>query len=425
MKTIGIVAEFNPFHNGHLHLIDECKKSLGADRCIVIMSGDYVQRGAPAIIDKFSRTKMALLCGADVVLELPIYYSLGSAEYFAGGAVSILDSIGCVDYLCFGSENGDIETLTKIARLLNNENEQFNTALTSALRNGQSFAKARQSAVLGLLSNDEDIKDLESILSSPNNILAIEYIRALINRHSKIIPYTIERIGESYNSTNLGYIPSATAIRNVMLNRSSSAFYESEITENSSSLISTRTSLQDAMPNSCEELILSYDGIYATTNAFSDLLFYKLIMEKDHGFESYLDVSRELSDKIISNLDDFTSFDDFCMKLKSKEITYSRISRALMHILLDINVENMQAFKDDNYTGYARILGAKKDSSDAMKAIRTSSSIPVIGNLKEANSQLSGLTQMLFNASICSSAVYNKLFRNQHVNEYRKPFLLI
>ena len=121
MKTIGIIAEFNPFHNGHKYIIEKSRQETGADYCVVVMSGDFVQRGAPAIVDKFARAKMALSCGADLVLELPIYYSLGSAEFFASGAVSILDSLGVIDYLCFGSESGDLASLTSIARVLCDE----------------------------------------------------------------------------------------------------------------------------------------------------------------------------------------------------------------------------------------------------------------------------------------------------------------
>ena len=147
MNTIGIIAEFNPFHNGHLHLIQKCKKLLNADRCIVVMSGDFTQRGAPSIVDKFTRTKMALSCGADVVLELPIYYALGSAEYFAKGAVSILNSLGCADYLCFGSECADVSHLTEIAKILNSEPDLYRTILEKEQKNGSSFAAARQKAL--------------------------------------------------------------------------------------------------------------------------------------------------------------------------------------------------------------------------------------------------------------------------------------
>lgn len=431
MKTIGIIAEFNPFHKGHLHLINECKKELCADRCVVIMSGDFVQRGAPAIMDKLSRAQMALMGGADVVLELPIYYSLGSAEYFAGGAVSILDSIGCAYHLCFGSESGDISVLTKIASLLNDEPDEFKTALSANLKSGLSFAKARENAVLSVLGDDDSSKEISLALSSPNNILAIEYIKALLKRNSKISPYTISRIGSDYNSADISEVSSATAIRKLILENEknhetlSEKFSEPANSEDIEHRAFLNDLLSDIVPSFAKEIIADYHYSFAETNALSDLLWFKLTIEKNRGFDEYLDVNTDLSNKITARLNDFTSFDNLCESLKSKELTYSRISRALMHILLDIKADKMASFKEDNFTGYARILGAKKESSDLIKKMRESSCIPVIGNLKEANSSLSPLQRELFDATILSSQVYSKLFFGSSINEFQKPLLLM
>ncbi len=414
MKTIGIIAEFNPFHKGHLHLIEQCKKSLEADRIVVIMSGDYVQRGAPAIMDKSTRAKMALSCGADIVLELPVYYSLGSAEYFASGAVSILDSLNCIDHLCFGSESGDISLLEKIGRLLADEPVEFKEALSEELKSGQSFAKARQNALLSVFSKEDRSDEVAALLSSPNNILAIEYIKALTIRHSKIKPFTIKRIGEAYNSTQISEFSSATAIREFMLSVAPNKIYATKNPE----LIAS------SIPEICAEYIESYPYSFATTDAFSQLLWYKLTLDKNKGFNKYLDITEDLSNKLIGALDDHLSFDALCAKLKSKDLTYSRISRALMHILLDITSNQMSLFKEDNFTGYARILGAKKSSSDLIKNIRVSSSIPVIGNLKEANS-LTGLQKELFDSNLLASSIYTGLFFGCSVNEFKQPLILM
>lgn len=419
MKTIGIIAEFNPFHKGHLHLIEQCKKDLKADRVVVIMSGDYVQRGAPAIIDKFTRAKMALSCGADIVFELPIYYSLGSAEYFAGGAVSILDSLGCIDYLCFGSESGNIKPLTQIAQVLAYEPEDFKTALSDELRSGQSFAKARQNALLSVLSKSSEQSNIVSLLSSPNNILAIEYIKALIARNSSIVPFTIKRIGEGYNSSRKSEFSSASAIRDFII-----ASVSDNISDKKDIFANNPDLIVSSLPDICTEYIDNYPNVFATTDACSELLLYKLILEKSCGFSKYLDVTDDLSHKIIAALDDYSSFDDLCSNLKSKEIAYSRISRALMHIFLNITSEKMSLFKKDNYTGYARILGAKKTSSDLIKAVRSSASVPVIGNLKEANS-LTGLQKELFDSTLLSSSIYTGLFFKSTVNEFRQPLILM
>ena len=182
MKTIGIIAEFNPFHNGHKYLIDKCRKDLHADRVVVVMSGDYVQRGAPAIIDKFTRAKCAVNLGADLVIELPIYYSLGSAEYFAKGAVSILSGLGCIDYLCFGSEFPDVNKLYEISDIISNEPPVYKDVLSTGLKDGLSFPAARAKALNEQLKNTSkgyDQAEYEDLLSSPNTILGIEYLRAL------------------------------------------------------------------------------------------------------------------------------------------------------------------------------------------------------------------------------------------------------
>ena len=422
MNTIGIIAEFNPFHNGHLHLIDKCSKHLNADKCVVIMSGDFVQRGAPSVVDKFTKTKMALSCGADLVIELPLYYSLSSAEFFAQGAVSILDKTGVIDHLCFGSECGNVALLNDIAKLLNDEPLNYKSILNSNLKSGMSFASAREAAILsclknGMLSNneacasDEESKEAEisSLLSNPNNILALEYIRALLKRKSDIKPYTIVRSGEAYHSDKITELSSASAIRKILLAPRLDIFE------------AIKESVPESVLSLLEENVLSF----AETNSFSSLLFYKLCLEKSNGFTNYLDVNEDLSNKILAKLDSFYNFDDFCDKLKSKDIAYSRISRALFHILLDMTDDKMNSYKEDDYTAYVRILGMKKDSSDLVKKLKENSRIPVIGNLKEVNSlSLSEQQKSLFDETLLASQIYSQLFRRKAINEFRQPLII-
>ncbi len=216
MKIIGIIAEFNPFHNGHKYLIDRCKKDLGADRVVIVMSGNYVQRGAPAITDKFSRAASAIRLGADLVLEMPVYYSLGSAEFFAMGGVTILNSLGCVDHLCFGSEFPDPGKLMHIADIVCDEPATYKKALGDALKSGESFPAARAMALSAQLRDDPGFTDLDEYMkmfSSPNCILAIEYLRALKRTGSSMAPYMIQRVGHAYHSEEFGSIPSAAGIR--------------------------------------------------------------------------------------------------------------------------------------------------------------------------------------------------------------------
>ena len=182
MKIVGLITEYNPFHNGHEYHIQQAKKITGADYCIAVMSGNYVQRGAPAFLPKHLRADMALRSGCDLIIELPVCYATGSAEYFAKGAISILNNLGCVDFICFGSECGEYNKLEKIASLLAEEPEDFKSLLQNNLKSGKTFPLARQQALKDYLNDDS----LDCILEEPNNILGIEYIKALILSDSKM-----------------------------------------------------------------------------------------------------------------------------------------------------------------------------------------------------------------------------------------------
>ena len=211
MKTVGIIAEYNPFHNGHAYHIRKAKELTHADYCVVVMSGDFVQRGAPAIMDKYLRAESALLNGADLVLELPVCYSISSAEHFARSSVALLDKLGVVDTLCFGSECGDIRVLTEFAQALTDESPVFKKTLDREIRIGHTYPQARNTA---LEISAPHLTSYINVLTSPNNILGIEYCKALLFWKSTIVPYTVKRAGSSYhdNSLDTGFC-SALAIR--------------------------------------------------------------------------------------------------------------------------------------------------------------------------------------------------------------------
>lgn len=203
MKTIGIVAEYNPFHNGHKYQIEQTKKQLGADNVVVVMSGNFVQRGGVAWTDKYLRTKMAIDCGADFVFELPTVFACASAETFALGSVALLDSLGFVDEICFGSEEGNLEILEKISSILNSND--YIKELEIYLKKGISFPVAREEYLKQHMPQYRDI--LPTLLKQPNNILGIEYIKALKRIGSHIKPVTIKRIDNGYHSTSLDSTP--------------------------------------------------------------------------------------------------------------------------------------------------------------------------------------------------------------------------
>ncbi|MBQ2987070.1 MAG: nucleotidyltransferase [Tyzzerella sp.] len=402
MKIVGLIAEYNPFHNGHQYHIEKAKEITGADAVIVVMSGNFVQRGAPAIMPKHLRAEMALKAGASLVLELPVCYATGTAEQFAYGAVSILNSLGCVEAICFGSECGDINVLSELTEVLCNEPVEYKDALQKHLRNGLSFPLARQKAIEEVYPS----QDFSDILGQPNNILGIEYLKALYRLDSKMKPYTIQRVSSQYHDVELQeQFSSATALRQAILNGN----FEN---------------LNGQVPSDCMTLLERY---YQTrypifTNEFSLLLKYRLLSETKSSLTQYADVSEELANRIYNQLNNFVSFEQFCELLKTKEMTYSRISRALLHILLGI--------KKTNYTDiqYARVLGFRKDDSNVLTVIKNASAIPLLTKLT-ATKDLSDSTVHMLNQDIYASNLYESVVTDKlntpFINEHEQAIKIV
>ncbi len=411
MKVNGIIAEYNPFHNGHKYQLEESRRQTGADYTIIAMSGNFMQRGAPAILDKYKRAEMALLNGADLILEIPSCYAASSAEFFATGAVSLLDKLGVVDYLCFGSECGKLSLLQEIADILLQEPEEYSRALRSFLRQGYSYPMAR---LWALHQYAPSLNNENPIMSSPNNILGIEYLKALARRHSRIIPYTTLRAGSAYHDKRLGaYQSSALAIRETIF--SSQDF----------------DLLKNQMPDSAYE-IMSRSMVQSRPvqlNDFSAVLHYKLLMEYDKGYDKYLDVSSDLSDRIRKTLIQFKGFDSFCALLKSKELTYTRINRGLLHILLNIDKDTLVAYKEMDYIPYARVLGFRREAAPLLTAIKDNSSIPFITKLSEAEKLLDEKAYAMFQQELLVNNVYQSALalksKSDMVNEFSTPLVII
>lgn len=401
MKIVGLIAEYNPFHNGHQYHIEKAREITGADAVIVVMSGNFVQRGTPAIMPKHLRTEAALKGGASVVIELPVCYATGSAEYFAYGAVSILDKLGCVDAICFGSECGNIEVLQDLAKIIHDEPKQYKESLNLYLRQGDSFPLARQKAMKDFLKSNV----ADSILGEPNNILGIEYLKALYRLSSKIKPYTIQRVGSHYHDDYLQKTySSASAIRKAM----------------SQTMELDEFDIKNQMPESCALLMKEAYGhrypIYA--NDFSLLLKYKLLNENKESLMEYADVSEELANRILNRLNEYVSFDQFCELLKTKEMTYARISRALLHILLDIKNEDLSKIT------YARVLGFRDVDSEVLSEIKKHTSISLITKLPSTEDLLANsmLTQDVYAANLYESVVTDK-FGTNFINEYTQKLV--
>lgn len=412
MKIVGIIAEFNPFHNGHRRIFEKARES-GADHIVVVMSGDYVQRGLPAITDKFTRCAYALDQGADLVLELPIYYSLGSAEFFASGAISVLNHLGCVDTLLFGSEYEDISTTMEVAKILLEEPVEYTSQLKKASKEGLSYPAARQKALTIVLPSLSDKSDL---IVSPNNILGIEYTKALLRSGSTIKPMTISRSDNGYSSTVLpseGSFASATSIREILFQKNSAE---------------SKEILAPFLPESVLKNLVNYNEItgysYGSSNAFSDLLKYKLMLERYEGYGQYWDINEDLSAKIANHLNDYTGFKEFALSLKSKDITYTRLCRSLMHILFNMTDDKVASYQQDNYTTYLRVLGLKRASSGLLKNINSNSDKPLIQNLRKAGLSLTDLEKQLLNETVAASSIYDFCHCKNAKNEYSKEIVL-
>ena len=404
MRISSIISEYNPFHEGHKYHMEKTKKITNSDYTIVIMSGNFTQRGTPAIIDKYARTKQALLNGADLVLELPVCFATASAEGFAYGAVSILDKLGVVDNLVFGSECGDIEILKTIADFLTKESPEYKEQLQNYLKQGLSYPKARAN-VLEVFFPKLDKK----LLSSSNNILAIEYCRALKHFNSSIVPMTITRKDNLYNDEELaenGKLSSATAIRNTLLD--------------SSNLFDT---VAPHMPQNSLNVLKENWKISAPicSDDFSLLLKYKLLLETRESLGQYLDVTSDLADRIYNNLNLYKDFDSFCELLKTKEMTHTRISRSLLHILLDIKREEYESFKN-GYGQYARILGFRKEATPLLREIKNTSSIPLISKLSDSLKTFDGVALTMLEKDIQSTHIFESIVTHKFYHEFRNEF---
>ncbi len=425
MKVVGLITEYNPFHNGHLYHIEKAKKVTGADTVIVIMSGDYVQRGTPAIMPKRLRCEMALKCGASAVFELPVCYATGSAELFATGAVSFLDQLGIVDCLCFGSECNDLSLLDSIAEFLCTEPETYKSALRDGLKQGLSFPSARQHALEKTLPSSQCME----IIKNPNNILGIEYLKALKRLRSSIKPYTIERKGAGYHDTDLhkGY-SSASAIRSLLAYSSESIGSENYSSYDNTPLHNILDKLEEQVPKDCLQILKDDHHITYPLyqNDFSLLLKYKLLNKTAKDLIRYMDVSEELANRICNQMEYYFNFKQFSERLKTKELTQTRITRALLHIMLGIKKEQVKTYIKGGIHHYARILGIRKECAPLLGTLSVSCSLPIIVNPSRTD-QISTVGKAMLFQDILASNLYNSVitdkYKTPYQNEYKQPII--
>ncbi len=373
MKAVGLVTEYNPFHNGHLYHLNKAMELTGADISVAVMSGDFVQRGEPAVLDKYTRTSMALNSGVNLVVELPVNYAVSSAESFAAGALKVLDYIKA-DSIAFGSESGDIERLSKLAHILCDNEDTLYKEISKYTANGISYAAARQKVVEKLTD-----KDTAAMLTSSNNILAVEYLKAIIKNNYAIKPYTVQRQGDSYNDTDIrSEYASATALR------------ENLKADNISEYIPVKAGL-----------ILSSNTNYIYSDDITEALFTRLLdilfasnYDKNVFIENvmqYPDVSKEIAGRLYKSAMDMItrtvpqrseskdnwafSFGSLCEHIKTKEVPLSRIKRALVRITLGLDKKHMEKYSN---APYIRVLGFDKKGQEYLSYIRKTVEVPLI-----------------------------------------------
>ncbi len=412
MKTVGIIAEYNPFHKGHTYQIQKARELSGADYVIAVMSPDFVQRGSVALVDKWTRTRMALLGGADLVLELPVCYACASAEYFAEGGVALLNALNTVDGLSFGCEAGNLELLSGAAHFFALPREEepslYRNDLQKRLKMGHSYPQARMEAYLdfcskkktcscaGLCASEESgggTARLAAQLSQPNNILAVEYLKAIERLHSPLRPVPIQRIGEGYHGK--------TAVSDSDAHDSASSGFAGS--ESSSSIVSAATvrrlirdghtdKLQGLLPDSSYSLLQKASGHDALLfdDALGQMLQLRLVelaCQERYGntpLTDYLDVTTDLANRIRNHLNAYKSPDQFVSLIKTRQMTEARVRRALLHILLDIRTSDAAHIRPEKPVLYARILGFRKSARPLIRKIRSDASVPVISDLPAA-----------------------------------------
>lgn len=336
-KVLGIVCEYNPFHNGHLYHLEQSKRMTGSNYTVAVMSGNFTQRGSTSLIDKWSKAEAAINCGVDLVIELPVLYATSSAENFAEGAVKILDSLKVVDYISFGAETSDTDILTTFADILYKEPKKYKTLLSHELGKGLSYPKARENALLMYLN---DIRKYVNVLSSPNNILGIEYIKALKKYKSNIMPISIARFESGYHDT--GYtsnIASATAVRNIVKNGGFDI-------------------LKRLLPAPSYGILMNnikQGHIVPDLSVFEKQIIYNLRKMDVTEIAELPDVSEGLEFAIKKAANSCNSIVEFLNIIKSKRYTSTRIQRILLYSLLGITKKDM-ALSRKQYP-YIRVLG--------------------------------------------------------------------
>ncbi len=392
-KVLGIIAEYNPFHNGHLLHLEKSKKICDAQYSVCVMSGNFVQRGNTSIVNKWAKAEMALKSGVDLVLELPTLYSISSAENFAEGAIKLLNSLKIVDTVSFGSENSDINVLNRISSVLHEEPKQYLALLNSELKKGLSFPKARENAIL-LYLND---KKYLNILNQPNNTLAIEYLKALKKYKSHISPISVKREKVFYNSNCIvDEYASATAIRNMIINEQFN-------------------DIRKVVPTSSYNLLMNEiekGHFVIDISKFEKEILYAIRRLSADDIKNFPEVTEGLENAIKNASNSCNNLSKVINMIKSKRYTQTRIQRILLYILLNITKKDMYLSRKN--IPYARILGYSPQGKELISEIyKANPKITLITSVKNFLDSSNNKTyKYMLNKDILATNIYTLAYKN-------------
>ena len=366
MNVLGLIVEYNPFHNGHKYHLEKSKQLCSADFTICVMSGNFIQRGEPAIIDKWARSEMALLAGVDLVIEIPQVYAMSTAEFFGFGAIKLLDSLGIVTHVCFGSEHGKIDELEIISDILIDEPASYKKHLKSCLNKGFSYASSRECAVNMYFSENSDNHHVDAaIMSSSNNILAIEYLKAIKRIKSSIRPATIKRVSNSYNEKELtGSVSSATAIRNKIKSEGINS-----------------KSIAGSLPPYCLSILKdNFDNKKGPVfiDSFDGIIMSLLRKKSVDELRNLPYVAEGLENRIKKACLETTSINELIDKVSTKRYTRTRIQRILFSMLSGLTANELDTFNEYGGPQYIRVLGFNEKGRDVLSKIKKTAMLPVI-----------------------------------------------
>ena len=403
-NVLGIVAEYNPLHNGHVYHIQNAKERAKAEYVVLIMTGNFTQRGNTSIVDKWEKTRMALKNGVDLVIELPTIYSISSAENFADGAIKILNELRFISHISFGMEEEDITLINNIASVMTNEPKEYKNYLKEALKEGDSYPKAREKALLKYLNDSK----YENVLNGSNNILAIEYLKALKRQKSNIIPIGIKREKVFYNSNKIiDEFASSTGIRNLLLSK--------QIEE-----------VIKVVPVSTFNIL--YENIKDGTFTFdlkdlSKPIIYKFRNMTKQEIRELPDVSEGLENLIKESVEKTNNLVELINLIKNKRYTQTRIQRILLYGLLGITKKDMEMSKKT--APYIRVLGCNRQGKRLLSEIDRDKLITSVKDYENKNKNKSKNLKRMLEIDKNATNMYTIAFKeNSKCNlDYTKPLI--